>query len=42
MFGVLDQFVGNSGKRRAHARSAVLTAMVVAGTLLSCAGSAVA
>ena len=42
MAGVLDQFAASSGKRRAHARSAVLTAMVVAGTLLSCAGSVIA
>jgi hypothetical protein len=42
MAGVLDQFAGGSGKARAHARSAVLTAMIVAATLLSCAGSVIA
>jgi hypothetical protein len=40
--GIVDRFAAGSGKRRAHARSAVLTAMVVAGTLLSCTGSVIA
>lgn len=40
--GVLNRFAASSDKRRTHTRSAVLTALVVAGTLLSCAGSVIA
>ena len=39
---VPDQFAGTGSKGRAHARSAVLTAIVVAGTLFSSSGSVVA
>jgi hypothetical protein len=39
---VLDEFAGARVKGRAHARLAILTAIVVAGTLLSSSGSAIA
>jgi hypothetical protein len=39
---VLDEFAGARVKGRAHALLAILTAIVVAGTLLSSSGSAIA
>jgi hypothetical protein len=39
---VLDELAGAGVKARAHARSAILTTIVVAGTLLSSSGSAIA
>jgi hypothetical protein len=42
LYRVLDEFAGARVKRRAHARLAILTAVVVAGTLLSSSGSVIA
>jgi hypothetical protein len=42
IYGVLDEFGGARVKRRAHARLAILAAIVVAGTLLSSSRSVIA
>jgi hypothetical protein len=42
IYGVLDEFAGARVKGRAHALLAILTAIVVAGTLLSSSGSVIA
>jgi hypothetical protein len=42
IYSVLDQFAGARGKGRAHALLALLTAIVVAGALLSSSGSVIA
>jgi hypothetical protein len=42
IYSVLDEFAGARVKGRAHALLAILTAIVVAGTLLSSSGSVIA
>jgi hypothetical protein len=42
IYSVLDEFAGASVKGRAHALLAILTAILVAGTLLSSSGSVIA